>query len=158
MSDHYEKPRVLEQVEAPTAEPAGHLPVCSPASAPAALESTEKSCSKVKSKPGTGIMKRSSDLIVNKPRTCTSGPAKGARRRHAHPVKGSGKAETNGAEEEDEEDTVKAVRKARSVTVDTSKAKTSLEALKLSIRQLKWKEVRKTSELLTSPGWVEPIL
>ncbi|XP_013876032.1 tubulin polyglutamylase TTLL11 [Austrofundulus limnaeus] len=31
-------------------------------------------------------------------------------------------------------------RKRRPVTVDTSKAKTSLEALKLSIKQLKWKE------------------
>ncbi|XP_030635886.1 tubulin polyglutamylase TTLL11 [Chanos chanos] len=33
------------------------------------------------------------------------------------------------------------VAKKKPVTVDTSKAKTSLEALKLSIRQLKWKEV-----------------
>lgn len=32
-------------------------------------------------------------------------------------------------------------KKRRAVTVDSSKAKTSLEALKLSIRQLKWKEV-----------------
>jgi len=32
-------------------------------------------------------------------------------------------------------------RKKKHVTVDTSKAKTSLEALKLSIKQLKWKEV-----------------
>lgn len=32
-------------------------------------------------------------------------------------------------------------RKRRPVTVDTAKAKTSLEALKLSIKQLKWKEV-----------------
>ncbi|XP_017286699.1 tubulin polyglutamylase TTLL11 [Kryptolebias marmoratus] len=32
------------------------------------------------------------------------------------------------------------LRKRRAVTVDTSKAKTSLEALKLSIKQLKWKE------------------
>lgn len=149
MSDHHEKPRVLEQVEA-----AGDLLVCSPASVPPALETTEKSCTKVKSKPGTRIMKRSSDVIVNKPRTCASGQAKGARRRHVHPVKGSGKAETNGAEEEDEEDTVKTVRKARSITVDTSKAKTSLEALKLSIRQLKWKEVSEMSRLVTSPRLV----
>ncbi|KPP74298.1 hypothetical protein Z043_106550 [Scleropages formosus] len=34
----------------------------------------------------------------------------------------------------------KLVKKKRPVTVDTSKAKTSLEALKVSIRQLKWKE------------------
>ncbi|MCI4394512.1 hypothetical protein PGIGA_G00169720 [Pangasianodon gigas] len=142
MSDHYEKPKVLEQMEARAAEAAGHVPVCSPASAPPAPDTTvtsEKSCSKVKSKPGTGLAKRSSDLIGSKPRACASGPAKGARRWHALPVKGSGR---NGAavEEEEEEDTVKAVRKPRSVTVDTSKAKTSLEALKLSIRQLKWKE------------------
>lgn len=39
------------------------------------------------------------------------------------------------------EDVNKLVRKRRLVTVDTSKAKTSLEALKLSIKQLKWKEV-----------------
>ncbi|KAI9534887.1 Tubulin polyglutamylase ttll11 [Dissostichus eleginoides] len=38
------------------------------------------------------------------------------------------------------EDGFKLARKRRPVTVDTSKAKTSLEALKLSIRQLKWKE------------------
>lgn len=35
----------------------------------------------------------------------------------------------------------KPVKKRRPVTVDTSKAKTSLEALKISIRHLKWKEV-----------------
>ncbi|XP_058238720.1 tubulin polyglutamylase TTLL11 isoform X2 [Hemibagrus wyckioides] len=140
MSDHYEKPKVLDQMEARAAEDTGHMPVCSPASAPPAPESTgtsEKSCSKVKSKPGTRIVKRNSDLIVNKPRACASVQVKGARR-HALPVKGSGKAETNGGAAE--ENTVKAVRKARYVTVDTSKAKTSLEALKLSIRQLKWKE------------------
>lgn len=33
-------------------------------------------------------------------------------------------------------------REPRPVTVDSSKARTSLEALKISIRQLKWKEVR----------------
>ncbi|XP_028319011.1 tubulin polyglutamylase TTLL11 [Gouania willdenowi] len=38
------------------------------------------------------------------------------------------------------EDGVKTGRKRRPVTVDTSKAKTSLEALKISIKQLKWKE------------------
>ncbi|XP_031417389.1 tubulin polyglutamylase TTLL11-like, partial [Clupea harengus] len=38
------------------------------------------------------------------------------------------------------EDANTLVKKRRPVTVDTSKAKTSLEALKLSIRQLKWKE------------------
>uniref|UniRef100_A0A8C1YUF0 Tubulin tyrosine ligase-like family, member 11 n=1 Tax=Cyprinus carpio TaxID=7962 RepID=A0A8C1YUF0_CYPCA len=36
----------------------------------------------------------------------------------------------------------KEAKKRIAVTVDTSKAKTSLEALKMSIRQLKWKEVR----------------
>ncbi|XP_077087171.1 tubulin polyglutamylase TTLL11 [Siphateles boraxobius] len=38
------------------------------------------------------------------------------------------------------EDGSKLAKKRRAVTVDTSKAKTSLEALKMSIRQLKWKE------------------
>ncbi|XP_048044459.1 tubulin polyglutamylase TTLL11 isoform X1 [Megalobrama amblycephala] len=38
------------------------------------------------------------------------------------------------------EDGSKVAKKRRAVTVDTSKAKTSLEALKMSIRQLKWKE------------------
>lgn len=38
------------------------------------------------------------------------------------------------------EDGGKVAKKRRAVTVDTSKAKTSLEALKMSIRLLKWKE------------------
>uniref|UniRef100_A0A3B3Z253 Tubulin tyrosine ligase-like family, member 11 n=1 Tax=Poecilia mexicana TaxID=48701 RepID=A0A3B3Z253_9TELE len=38
------------------------------------------------------------------------------------------------------EDEFKLPRKRRPVTVDTSKAKTSLEALKLSIKELQWKE------------------
>ncbi|XP_016130736.1 tubulin polyglutamylase TTLL11-like [Sinocyclocheilus grahami] len=46
-----------------------------------------------------------------------------------------GKCEHHG-----KEDGSKAAKKRRGVTVDTSKAKTSLEALKMSIRQLKWKE------------------
>ncbi|XP_076014734.1 tubulin polyglutamylase TTLL11 [Genypterus blacodes] len=37
-------------------------------------------------------------------------------------------------------DGAKLAKKKRPVTVDTSKAKTSLEALKISIKQLKWKE------------------
>ncbi|KAI7813354.1 tubulin polyglutamylase TTLL11 isoform X2 [Triplophysa rosa] len=41
---------------------------------------------------------------------------------------------------EHQEDGSKVGKKRRPVTVDSSKAKTSLEALKLSIRQLKWKE------------------
>lgn len=61
-----------------------------------------------------------------------------------------GKSESNGnylashesrnAQETRCEDGVKLPRKRRPVTVDTSKAKTSLEALKLSIKELKWKE------------------
>ncbi|XP_051794081.1 tubulin polyglutamylase TTLL11 isoform X2 [Acanthochromis polyacanthus] len=61
-----------------------------------------------------------------------------------------GKKETNGNyvtihasknnQEARREDGFKLARKRRPVTVDTSKAKTSLEALKISIRQLKWKE------------------
>lgn len=62
-----------------------------------------------------------------------------------------GKSKTNGnyvtihasknIQETRREDGFKLARKRRPVTVDTSKAKTSLEALKLSIKQLKWKEV-----------------
>lgn len=61
-----------------------------------------------------------------------------------------GKSETNGnyvtihtaknTEETRREDGFKLAKKRRPVTVDTSKAKTSLEALKISIKQLKWKE------------------
>ncbi|XP_026154063.1 tubulin polyglutamylase TTLL11 isoform X2 [Mastacembelus armatus] len=61
-----------------------------------------------------------------------------------------GKSETNGnyltihpsknIKETHHEDGFSLARKRRPVTVDTSKAKTSLEALKLSIKQLKWKE------------------
>lgn len=43
----------------------------------------------------------------------------------------------------------KVARKRRPVTVDTAKAKTSLEALKLSIKQLKWKEVCYTCVVLS---------
>lgn len=62
-----------------------------------------------------------------------------------------GRAETNGnimpsnppknIQETRRGDGFKQAKKKRPVTVDTSKAKTSLEALKISIKQLKWKEV-----------------
>ncbi|XP_051267679.1 tubulin polyglutamylase TTLL11 [Dicentrarchus labrax] len=61
-----------------------------------------------------------------------------------------GKSENNGnyvtihssknIQEARHEDGFKLARRRRPVTVDTAKAKTSLEALKLSIKQLKWKE------------------
>ncbi|XP_034047561.1 tubulin polyglutamylase TTLL11 isoform X2 [Thalassophryne amazonica] len=58
-----------------------------------------------------------------------------------------GKLETNGNyhpskcnQDKHHEDAFKQTKKKRLVTVDTSKAKTSLEALKISIKQLKWKE------------------
>ncbi|TSP36075.1 Tubulin polyglutamylase TTLL11 [Bagarius yarrelli] len=128
MSDHHDN-----QTDARAAEPPGPMPECSPTSAPPAPESTDthgESCSKVKSKPGS--------MIVNKPRASTSVQVKVARR-YTLPVKAAGATETNGAGAE--ENPVKAcVRRTKSVTVDTSKAKTSLEALKLSIRQLRWKE------------------
>lgn len=71
-------------------------------------------------------------------------------------IKGTGKilqgktAESNGnyvhessnTQETRCEDEFKLPRKRRPVTVDTSKAKTSLEALKLSIKELQWKQVR----------------
>ncbi|XP_064163328.1 tubulin polyglutamylase TTLL11 [Anguilla rostrata] len=60
-----------------------------------------------------------------------------------------GKMETNGVvvpnhrskDQRTKEDGNKLTKKRKLVTVDTSKAKTSLEALKVSIRQLKWKEL-----------------
>lgn len=63
-----------------------------------------------------------------------------------------GKRETNGnfvqpsknVQEACSEDAMKPAKKRRPVTVDSAKAKTSLEALKLSIKQLKWKEVLKS--------------
>ncbi|XP_036094290.1 tubulin polyglutamylase TTLL11 isoform X2 [Rousettus aegyptiacus] len=42
-------------------------------------------------------------------------------------------------------------RSQRPVTVDSSKARTSLDALKISIRQLKWKEVRMVKD--GDPSW-----
>ncbi|MBN3303585.1 TTL11 polyglutamylase, partial [Amia calva] len=58
-----------------------------------------------------------------------------------------GKAESNGTAgaregrgQQGREDGNRASKKRKPVSVDSSKAKTSLEALKVSIRQLKWKE------------------
>ncbi|XP_074547098.1 tubulin polyglutamylase TTLL11 [Halichoeres trimaculatus] len=61
-----------------------------------------------------------------------------------------GKSENNGNyvtihpsknnQEERREEAMKLSKKRRPVTVDTAKAKTSLEAMKISIKQLKWKE------------------
>ncbi|KAF7688784.1 tubulin polyglutamylase TTLL11 [Silurus meridionalis] len=134
MTDHYEKPNVHEQMEA---RATGHLPACSPASGSRAPETTgtsEKSCGKVKGKPITGIVKRGPDLVArSKARACAPGAAKGARRHALTPAGSPCKAA-------EDEDATRGARNPRSVTVDTSKAKTSLEALKLSIRQLKWKE------------------
>ena len=66
-----------------------------------------------------------------------------------------GKSEANGnyvtihapriVQEARREDGLRHARRRRPVAVDTSKAKTSLEAVKMSIRQLKWKEVCKCS-------------
>lgn len=61
-----------------------------------------------------------------------------------------GKSESNGndvqaprnLQEGRSEEAARPAKKRRPVTVDSAKAKTSLEALKLSIKQLKWKEVR----------------
>lgn len=50
------------------------------------------------------------------------------------------------------ENAMKPARKRRPVTVDSAKAKTSLEALKLSIKQLKWKEVRRKPLLCATVG------
>lgn len=91
-------------------------------------------------------------------------------------IKGSGKSlqgktENNGnyvtihpsknIQEARREEALKLARKRRPVTVDTAKAKTSLEAMKISIKQLKWKEVQHISSVFTlcliemqlTPAW-----
>ncbi|XP_015222495.2 tubulin polyglutamylase TTLL11 [Lepisosteus oculatus] len=52
----------------------------------------------------------------------------------------NGKTEKEGKTQQGKDDGNKLPKKRKMVTVDTSKAKTSLEALKVSIKQLKWKE------------------
>ncbi|XP_067294745.1 tubulin polyglutamylase TTLL11 [Pseudorasbora parva] len=68
-------------------------------------------------------------LRLLKGKTATNGHVESCHRQT------DGKCEHHG-----KEDGSKVSKKKRAVTVDTSKAKTSLEALKMSIRQLKWKE------------------
>lgn len=76
-----------------------------------------------------------------------------------------GKLETNGnyvtihpsKNTQDSRREDKLTRKRRPVAVDSSKAKTSLEALKLSIKQLKWKEVCSLRVLLFVFHWYQTL-
>ncbi|XP_071383332.1 tubulin polyglutamylase TTLL11 [Centroberyx affinis] len=121
---------------------------------------TSKHRSKSRSKPGKDDKnggKHNSDLVLHGS-VVAANVGKNLNRigheRTLH-IKGTGKilqgkTETNGnvahshrpkdIKESHREDGHKLARKRRPVTVDISKAKTSLEALKLSIKQLKWKE------------------
>ncbi|XP_026860098.2 tubulin polyglutamylase TTLL11 [Electrophorus electricus] len=99
--------------------------------------------------------KQGSDPVRHKPTDC--GPGKGVPQSpdsdQTLQIKGTEKilqatTQANGTAEQlkvgkavhEKDEGRKIAKKRRSITVDTSKAKTSLEALKLSIKQLKWKE------------------
>ncbi|XP_051519551.1 tubulin polyglutamylase TTLL11 isoform X2 [Myxocyprinus asiaticus] len=164
MSDHFEKVKIqLEQIKATgevvETEAAAEEEQLSPASVSpvtadvsfAGRRSGGRSQSKTKSKADCQT-KQVTDLIKPDPlglcRVCNE---------QALQIKGTGrilrgKTATNGhvescqrqrdgkCERHGKEDGSKVAKMRRPVTVDISKAKTSLEALKLSIRQLKWKE------------------
>lgn len=174
MSDHYVKVKVqLEQLkstgEVEEAETAGEeqvpneTPPASLSPLPVALE-VRRDASK---NPGTARNRSKSRTKLGNydksPNTKQDAPVSShLDNAPSLQVKGTGKvlqekAEANGnvvtsqphkdiKSAHSKEDANTLVKKRRPVTVDTSKAKTSLEALKLSIRQLKWKEVRSNSD------------
>ncbi|XP_062844643.1 tubulin polyglutamylase TTLL11 [Trichomycterus rosablanca] len=119
MGDHHAED-TLDQVEPPS---------CPPASAPSLQDTIGRSRSKPRVKPST------QHPIMSKPSSRASASLKGTRGAALKPP--INRTEPNGGVQEEPG---KAGRKRRTVTVDTSKAKTSLEALKLSIKELKWKE------------------
>ncbi|KAG1959134.1 tubulin polyglutamylase TTLL6 [Pimephales promelas] len=168
MSDHYERVKIeLQQMKAMESEAAANEEQLSPASVssvPADASfaarrdlsrssingrSRSKSRSKadgherqVNGKLMSDLTPQKTDYSLEKVQSCAS---------NVHNIKGTlsllkGKTATNGHVEacqrqtEGKVDGSKVAKKRRAVTVDTSKAKTSLEALKMSIRQLKWKE------------------
>ncbi|XP_036435819.1 tubulin polyglutamylase TTLL11 [Colossoma macropomum] len=162
MSEHYEKVKVqLEQMKSPAEDtgaeaevaPAAALPVS--ASVPASARSARRESSRTsiqprnRSKSRSKTSSRDRNANVKQDSDKSKAPSRVGSDQMLQ-IKGTGKilqgkAETNGSREEDKaaigkEGGSKVVQKRRAVTVDTSKAKTSLEALKLSIKQLKWKE------------------
>ncbi|XP_043094258.1 tubulin polyglutamylase TTLL11 isoform X2 [Puntigrus tetrazona] len=168
MSDHYERVKIeLQQMKEVENEAAADEEQLSPASVspvPADLSFTarrdpskssingrsrSKSRSKadaherqVNGKQPTDPAPQGQRRVSNEPNLHVKGTArllkvKTAANGHVE----SGKRQTDGkCEHHGKEDESKAAKKRKAVTVDTSKAKTSLEALKMSIRQLKWKE------------------
>uniref|UniRef100_A0A3B1JNG9 Tubulin tyrosine ligase-like family, member 11 n=1 Tax=Astyanax mexicanus TaxID=7994 RepID=A0A3B1JNG9_ASTMX len=165
MSEHYEKVKVQleEQMKAPAEDAGGEAPADPPpapalpatAPAPALSRSARRETSRTSVHPRNRSKSRgkasSRDTNANVRQDWDK--CKGLSRLGSEQmlqIKGTGKilqgkTETNGSKEEDrgengKEKGSRVVQKRRSVTVDTSKAKTSLEALKLSIKQLKWKE------------------
>ncbi|KAI4897618.1 hypothetical protein NFI96_030288 [Prochilodus magdalenae] len=156
MSEHYEKVKVqLEQMKSPAegadggaaVVPAPALPVTS--SLPAAARSARRESSRTSIHPRNRSKSRSKtssrDRNANVKQDTDKPRGRGSEQ--LLQIKGTGKVLQGKAEgkEEDKaangkEEGSKVVQKRRSVTVDTSKAKTSLEALKLSIKQLKWRE------------------
>ncbi|XP_047425445.1 tubulin polyglutamylase TTLL11 [Mugil cephalus] len=124
---------------------------------PAAVDTsiTCKHRGKSRSKPGRDDKNSAAKHVPDLP-AVSAHPEKNLNRLGTLHIKGTGKilqgkSESNGnyvtihhasknIQETRREDGFKHARKRRPVTVDTSKAKTSLEALKLSIKQLKWKE------------------
>ncbi|XP_066514680.1 tubulin polyglutamylase TTLL11 isoform X2 [Hoplias malabaricus] len=153
MSEHYEKVKVqFEQMKT----------LAPDAPAPTNLASSGRA----ESSSGGSVLPRNRSKSRGKETNTTSNPTSvklnpdkprrvnRATTEHMLQIKGTGKilrdkTEPNGSKEEEQEnhkspsgkeEQIRAMHTRRSVTVDTSKAKTSLEALKLSIRQLKWKE------------------
>ncbi|XP_062411072.1 tubulin polyglutamylase TTLL11 [Sardina pilchardus] len=164
MSDHYVKVKVqLEQlkstgevgeVEAAEVEQVStETPPASLSPVPAALEvrrdtaktlGTARNRSKSRTKLGNANIKPDAPVLShldNAPSLRIKGTGKVLQEKaeaNGNVVSSQTQNDTKSAQSK--EDANKLPKKRRPVTVDTSKAKTSLEALKLSIRQLKWKE------------------
>ncbi|XP_041914814.1 tubulin polyglutamylase TTLL11 [Alosa sapidissima] len=164
MSDHYVKVKVqleqlkstgeVEEVDAAEEEQVyTETPPASLSPVPTALE-VRRDTSKIL---GTARNRSKSRTKLGNPNIKPDAPVSRLDNAPSLQIKGTGKvlqekAEANGnvvssqTQQKDtksaqsKEDANKLAKKRRPVTVDTSKAKTSLEALKLSIRQLKWKE------------------
>ncbi|MEQ2212720.1 hypothetical protein XENOCAPTIV_003930, partial [Xenoophorus captivus] len=153
-----------EDAEKEEVDPEGEMPVSAPSASP-----DQSSCITTTGTVALGSSnvckqtgKISSKNSFSKPVQGSAVPAHAVKNlnspicEHTLHIKGTGKilqgkSESNGnyvavqasrnTQESFCDDGFKLPRKRRPVMVDTSKAKTSLEALKLSIKELKWKEV-----------------
>lgn len=177
MSDQFVQVEVrLEQMK-PLAEDAGKEGVHSEEQAPASSPGVSVACSNNASRSAVHSHKGRGGKMGKDKNTCGSSDtsiygslvsvhakrnANRVEQERSLQIKGNGKIlqgklETNGNyvnnqapknnQDARREEALKLARKRRPVTVDTAKAKTSLEALKLSIKQLKWKEVSRCSLL-----------